>query len=217
MIALVRYLAADAMHGQRWLAPMLCCLAATIVFDAGGASAMSDYGATATVVLLPAALWLTIAVAGSEDRVQTAITVVTVGSATRVRLAKLIVTYVALVPLVVVAVLAPAVLGGQSLTGSVLGAGLAAHLMTALAGVALGAPLCRPVISRTAWTVLAAVAVCLAELLIPDCPPSRQLLSLLSTDHPQHLGASLGVITAQTVALAAVAVLAAQRLARART
>jgi hypothetical protein len=214
-LALVRYVLADALHGQRATAPALSFLVATAVLNAmGGGPVLPDYAATA-VALLPVALWLTVVVCNSEDPVLAAVTTVTAGSATRVRLAKLAAAYLACLPLILAALAWPLFMG-KRLSAGVLGAGLAAYLLTALAGVGLGALASRPVIRRSAWAVLLGVAFPMADLLIPDGPPAHQLVSLLSRQRLDHLATGLAAIAAQTVALAAAAVWLAHRLARSR-
>ena len=70
---------------------------------------------------------------------------------------------------------------------------------------------------HTAWAVLIGIMVCIAELAIPDFPPARQLLQVLGADHPHALGVSLLLIAMQAIALAAIAIAGAQRIARSRT
>jgi hypothetical protein len=135
--ALVRYVAADALRAERWAAPVLVFLAATASFNAGGGSALSCYGFTAAV-LLPVALWLTVSVSNSEDPVQEAVTAVTVGSAARVRLAKLLTAALVCVVLGVVSLVWSPVAGNPSSPRSAL-AGAVAHAVTIAAGVAFGA------------------------------------------------------------------------------
>ena len=141
MTALVRYVAADALRAERWAAPVLVFLAATASFNAGGGSALSCYGFTAAV-LLPVALWLTVSVSNSEDPVQEAVTAVTVGSAARVRLAKLLSAALVCAVLAVVSLVWSPVAGNPSSPRSVL-AGAVAHAVTIAAGVAFGAVLSR--------------------------------------------------------------------------
>lgn len=216
MTALLRYLLADAVRAQRWVAPAVTFLAAIAVIDVGGGSALSCYSAT-SAALMAIALWLTIAVVSSEDPIQTAITVVIVGSPFRVQLGKLLTAYIGCLPLAGLGVLWPLVVGGHSFNATAIAAGLAAHLVTALTGVGFGALLSRPVLRHTAWAVLIGIMVCIAELAIPDFPPARQLLQALGADHPHGLGLSLVLIAVQAIALAAVAVAGAQRIARSRT
>jgi hypothetical protein len=214
-VALLRYLTADVLRSQRWVPPVLCFLIAISVGDAGGGSALSCYGTT-SAAMLAIALWLTMVVTGSEDPVQTAITVVTVGGPTRVRLAKIATAYLACLPLVLFAVGWPLLVGGHAANVSAVAAGLVAHLVTALTGVGFGALLSRQVLRHTAWAVLFGVGICVAELAIPDCPPARQLLTALGADHPHHLAAAIAVTAAQAVAIAAVTIVGAHRIARSR-
>jgi hypothetical protein len=214
--ALVRYVLADALHGQRATAPALTFLVATAILNAmGGGPVLPDYAATATA-LLPAALWLAVVVCNSEDPVLAAVTAVTAGSPGRVRLARLVAAYLAVLPLVAVALVWPLALG-KPLTAGVLAAGLVAHLLTALGGVGLAALAARPVVRRSAWAVLLGAAISLAEVIVPGCPPVHQLLVLFGGERTGHLGGGLAWIAAQTAVLAAVAVLFAHRLARHRS
>jgi hypothetical protein len=214
-LALVRYVLADALHGQRGTAPSLTFLVATAILNAmGGGPVLPDYAAT-SVALLPVALWLTVVVCNSEDPVLAAITTVTAGSATRVRLAKLAAAYVACLPLILAALVWP-VFMGKRLTVAVFAAGLAAYLITTLAGVGLGALVSRPVIRRSAWAVLVGVAFTLADVIAPFGPPAHQLVVLLSRQRVEHLTTGLAAIAAQTALLAVVAVWLAHRLARSR-
>ena len=215
MTALLRYIAADAAGSQRWVAPMLCFLVAMTVLDAGGGSALSCYGST-SAAMLAVAIWLTIAVAGSEDPIQTAVTVVTVGSSVRVRLAKLAAAYAACLPLTLGAVAWPLLTGGHTASFGDVVAGVVAHLLTAVAGVGFGALLSRPVLRHTAWAVLLGVAIFLAEVAIPDVPPARQLLTLFGADHPHHMAIPIVIISLEALALAALTVFGAHRIARAR-
>lgn len=216
-MALVRYLAADALRAERWAAPVLTFLAAVVAFNAGGGSALSGYGFGATV-LLPVALWLTIAVSNSEDPVQTSITVVTVGSPFRVRLATLALAYLICLPLSLVGIVWP-LLSGHTAAGIDIVAGMTAHLLTALAGVAFGALLSRPVLDRLAWVVLAAVAICLAEVVVPGFPPLRQLLNLFAEEplDPGAVARPLALIAARTVVLSGALLAVAHRIALDRT
>lgn len=212
-VALIRFVGVDALRAQAWVAPYLCYLAAVALLDSAGASVLSLYASTSTV-LLPVALWLAVAVVNSEDPVQTAITAVTAGGSGRVRLAKLTAAYLACLPLAGFAVGWPLLIGADGATGTALGAGLTAHLASALGGVGFGAMLSRPIMRRTAWVVLTAVAVTLADILVPGLPPAHQILAVLGRDHQTDLALPLASTAAQSALLAAVAFLAAERLAR---
>ncbi len=66
---------------------------------------------------------------------------------------------------------------GHPASGGTAAAGLAAHLLAVLAGLAFGSVLSRPVLDRRAWAVLAGARCCLGEIVIPGAPPTRQLIS----------------------------------------
>lgn len=212
-VSLVRYLFADAMRGQRGIAPLLFFLVSASVLDVRSGPVLPNYGATAAV-LLPVALWVTVLVSGSEDPVQAAITTVTAGGAARVLAARLLCAYLITVPLALIALAWPVILGNGITAGTLL-AGLVAHLVTALAGVALGALISPPVVRRPAWSVLLGLFVLLAEVAVPHAPPARQLLTLVGK-HPDSVGAGLALILLETAALAAVAIAAAYRLGQQR-
>jgi hypothetical protein len=212
--ALVRYVAADALRAERWAAPVLLFLAATASFNAGGGSALSCYSFTAAV-LLPVALWLTVAVGNSEDPVQEAVTAVAAGSAVRVRLAKLLTAALLGAVLAVVALVWAPLAGNPASPGAVL-AGAVAHGITLAAGVAFGALLSRPVVTRLSHVVLGATALLLLELAVP-VPPLRPLLTLFGAEHPGHLALPLLLIAVETAVLAGAATALALRIARLRT
>jgi hypothetical protein len=213
VLNLVRYVAADARQGQRWLAPVLVFLAAELPFNVGGGSAFSVW-AFSTALLFAIAIWLTVTVLSTMDPAQVAVLVVAAGSF-RVRLAGLACAYAAVVGLAAFAVVWPLVVQHPTTRAGV-AAAIVAHLLTGLGGVAFGALLARPVLARRAWSVLAGVLVVVAEVVVPHAPPARQILELLDRDHPGRFTAPLAATAVQTVLLAAVVVAAAQRIARPR-
>jgi hypothetical protein len=215
VIALLGYVAADSLRAERWAAPVLLFLGATAAFNADeGGDALACYGFTAAV-LLPVAIWLTVAIGNSEDPVQRDVTAVTVGGAWRVRLARLLCASLVCVVLAIGALIWSPVAGNSDRPGWVL-AGLTAHLITLVAGVAIGAVLSRPVVTRLSRVVLGATAALLVELALP-VPPLRPMLTLFDADHPAALGWSLTLIAVETLALAVVLVGIAHRVARLRS
>jgi hypothetical protein len=213
VLNLVRYVAADARQGQRWLAPVLVFLGAELPFNVGGGSALSIW-AFSTGLLLAIAIWLTVTVLSTVEPAQAAVLVVAAGSF-RVRLAGLLTAYAMTAGLAAFAVVWPVIVQ-HPFTGAGIAAAVVAHLLTGLAGVAFGALLARPVLTRRAWAVLAGVLVVVAEVVVPHAPPARQILELLDRDDPGHFAAPLAATAAQTVLLVAVLVAAAQRIARPR-
>ncbi len=219
MTALGRYLCSVVVRSQGWFAPFLVFAALCSVDVAiGGANKGNSLPTFATdaALLLPVAIWLTVVVGNCEDPVQAAITVATVGSETRVRLGKLVVAYIGCMLLSVLSVvLAWATTGAPPLSTTL--EGFAAHLIAAATGVGVGALCMRPVLDRRAWAVLIGVFVTLAEVIVPNFPPDRQLLVLLGSARHAHLGTSLAVIAAESAAIAVVLVSAAIRVGQART
>lgn len=76
--------------------------------------------------------------------------------------------------------------------------------MTALAGVMLGTLCSRPIIGRTAWALLFAVVLDLADVVVPNGPPTRQILVLFNQTHPSQLALDLLLVAIETVAIGAV-------------
>lgn len=178
-VALLRYLGADVLRSQRWVAPLLAYLGGVAIFNVAGGPLLTTYADTATV-MLPVSVWLTVVVANSEDPVQAAVTAVTVGGGGRLRLGKLLTAWAACGLLTAVAVMWPLVVrsyAGPATAGDV-AAGVAAHLLVALFGAGVGSLGMRDVLPRTGWTVLVAASLCLADVLLPHAPPTRRILEL---------------------------------------
>ena len=204
-LALVRYLAADTLRAGRWVAPLAAFLILTATGTAVGETALGSYGFTVTA-LLPVSMWLTIAVLNSEDPVQTAITTVAIGNAFVVRLAKLLVAYLGAQILTAVAVLWPLLTGQPASTADVL-AGVLAHLLSSLAGVAFGSLAGRPLLRAPTWAVMIGITVFLIEILVPGFPPVRPIaVSFASHPKAPEVFGLLAVVAVQTVIGAAVLV-----------
>ena len=211
MIALVRYSAADVLRSQRWVAPVLTFLAVEAVIAAGNGTVLPTYAVSA-VALLFMTTWITVVTLNVEDPIQETVTAVAAGGRTAPRLAKMVVAYGFGLALAVVAL----VVSADGATIGHAGAGLGALLLGILAGVAIGALCSRPIVSRTAWAVIAGLTLCLVDALVPGLPPGRQLLENFDSDHVRDLASRLSVTALETVALVAVLVVASLRLARAR-
>lgn len=179
MTALLLYVGADVLRSQRWVAPLLAFLAGVAAFNVAGGPLLTTYADTATV-LLPVSVWLTVVVANSEDPVQAAVSAVTVGSDSRLRLGKLLTAWTGCVAVTAVAVLWPLLAHSDSgaATAGDVAAGIGAHLLVALFGVAVGSLGMRSVLDRAGYTVLVATVLCLADVLIPHAPPTRRVLEL---------------------------------------
>jgi hypothetical protein len=199
VLALMRYLADDALRAGRWVAPGVLFLAVTVSGTAVGESALGSYGFS-VAALFPVSMWLTVAVLNSEDPAQTTITTVAVGNAFVLRLAKLLVAYLGGQVLIAVAVLWP-LLMGQPAGPADVPAGILAHQLSGLAGVAFGSLIGRPLLSTPTWAVMIGIAVFLLELLVPGFPPVRPIaVSFATHPGPSVMFGLLAGVAVQTVA-----------------
>lgn len=216
-VALVRYIGADVVRSQRWLAPVVLFIAACAVFNSDVGPLLTTYAET-TALLFPIALWMTWVITNSEDPVHASITAVTVGGVNRLRLTKLLSAFIACAVLAAFAVALPLALANHSdpLTIGHVVAGLTAHLVVAAAGVAIGSLLMQSVIRRPGWAFVVATLAFIVEIAIPHFPPVRQILVLLNEDHPAHLGATLALVAVETAVLGGIIVGIALRVARYR-
>jgi hypothetical protein len=203
MTALARYVARDVLRSQRWVAAALAFVVATIVVDSGGGPLLSTYAACATALLF-AATWLTISIVNSEDPAQTPITAVTAGSWRRVQASKIVVALLAALLLAAAAVVVAPVLTGRTADPGDVGWGACALALTAATGVGFGAVCSRPLIRSRAWALLVAGSLCLAQVVIPDAPPVRQLLVRFGEQHPHDVASAVLVTAAETMVLAGV-------------
>ena len=104
----------------------------------------------------------------------------TAGSQTWVRASKLLAAFAVVVGLAAVGLIGPPLDSSQTVPWSYVAAGAVAHLVTGMAGVAVGAVFSRPIIGRTAWAILPALGVDLADIVIPHATPTRQILVLFN-------------------------------------
>lgn len=185
MSALVRYTAANVVLSQRYLPPVLLFLAFEFVFtgadDNGPLPPAYAVGAAGVFVC---GVWLTIVAVNAEDPVQRSITAVNAGGSGRVLLASVWVALVACLVLGIVGLGYPLLTGHHVITVSVLVLGALAELTSACTGVAIGLLCSRPVVRRTGYAVLGAVAAILLFLLVPGLPPVNPVFRLLAGTRP---------------------------------
>jgi hypothetical protein len=218
MTGIVRYVAADAARSQRWVAPLLFFAAAVVIFNTDAGPLLTTYADTAAC-LLPVAAWLTVVVVNAEDPIQTDVSIVTVGNDIQFRLGKLVTAFLACAGLTAASVVAPLVAHDYpgSVTAGDVAAGVAGHLLVAVLGVAVGSLGARPVIRRSGWAFLVLSAACLADIVIPHAPPTRQLLVLFDEDAPHGLARSLTANGAETLVLATAVIAVALSITRRRS
>jgi hypothetical protein len=211
--ALVRYVLADAVRGHRWVAPLLLFVAAEGILCATAGDVLPTYAGVA-VVMLFVSIWITVSFANAEDPMQFRVTAAGAGGAVKARLAKLLAALFAGVLLGSLGLIPPAALTSTPPTAWDVASGFLAVVATCAGGVAIGAMCVRPIIWKTSWAVLCGVAGGLVTLLVPHCPPTRQILTLFgsATAMTRPTGLLLAVV-AESLLLAVVLVLTSLQLA----
>jgi hypothetical protein len=214
--SLLRYVCRDTLRGQRWVAPLVCFAVLDAVLSAQTGSVLPTFAVTATGLLF-IGTWLTVVIVNNEDPVQQSITEACAGSRSRVRLSKLVFAYGASAALGLAGMIGPPIASTSGVTLKELAAGACAQLITALAAVSLGALCSRPIIRRRAWSVLLGVTVCLATVIVPSGPPTRQLLVLYNNTGSFALGVPIAFIALETVVLGFLAIAVSLRLSLRRS
>lgn len=174
---IARYQLAALMRSQRYLPPTLLFLALhSILYIPSDEPVLPGFAVTAGALFVVAG-WLTIALVDVEDPVQRAITRNHAGSTHRLLIG------IALAPLVPCAALTAISLAwghfthASGYTGTELTTGIAAHFVCACAGIALGLPCSRLLISRAGYALLTALAIFGVVLLVRWVPLIHPLLS----------------------------------------
>ncbi|WP_112261636.1 hypothetical protein [Lentzea terrae] len=159
MIALVRYLAADVLRGQRFLAPLLVFLGSLgMLFAYDPGPQLAAFSGSAALIY-PIGAWLTVVVATSEDVVRREITVVSAGGWPRVLAAVAVTAVVFGLAFAVVATVWPVVASPRPYSFLQVLAGLGVHSVAALLGVGVGLMFSRPVFDSIGRTVLVVFGV----------------------------------------------------------
>ena len=216
MFALLRYTLSDTFDTQRWVAPVVSLGVIVSIVSAQTGSLLPTYAILATAMLF-IGTWLTVVVVNNEDPVQQNITEACAGSRAKVRLTKLLFSFVFCTTLGLLAMVPPIFLSSNGVRVSVLLAGVCAQAIAALAAVALGSVCSRPIVRRHAWSVSMGVLVGFGSVLIPDGVPSRQLLVLFNKTGQFALGVPILLIALETLAICAVAVTASIKLSSVRS
>src|ERR1700722_15956469 len=215
MKAALRYSCRDTLRAQRWVAPLVSFAAIDAIASAQTGSLLPTFAATATALLF-VGTWLTVVVVNNEDSIQQAITESCVGSRSKLRVAKLVLAFLATAMLGILGMIGPVLSLSSKVIPRELTAGLCAHLITSVAAVALGALCSRPLVRRLAWSVLFAILICLATVIIPGAPPTRQLLVLFNETGSFALAGPLLLIGAETLVLGGIGLAISLRLSLSR-
>jgi hypothetical protein len=214
--ALVRYLLADLLRGQRYL-PVLVLFGAALAILYGGdpGDPVSAY-AGSCVVIYPVSVWLAVVVAGAEDPVQRTVTATTTGGWARLHTGVTLLAALGSALLALLATAWPLVTSAHHYSWAALGTGLGGHLVCGWTGTAVGLALSRPVITRIGVTVLATLAVVAPTYRLGRHTPVGAVLALLSDRDTAHAPQVLAVWGAVAVALLAATTWLATRVAARR-
>jgi hypothetical protein len=215
MKAALRYSCRDTLRGQRWVAPLVSFAAIDAIASAQTGSLLPTFATTATALLF-VGTWLTVVVLNNEDPIQQTITESCVGSRSKLRVAKLVLAFLATATLGILGMIGPVLGSSSKVISRELVAGLCAQLITSIAAVTLGALCSRPLVRRLAWSVLLAISICLATVIIPGAPPTRQLLVLFNMTGSFALTGPLLLTGVETLALGGIGVAISLRLSLSR-
>ncbi|MGZ3146837.1 hypothetical protein ACVDFE_33540 [Lentzea chajnantorensis] len=200
MTSLVRYLAADVLRGQRFLAPVLVFLGVMgMLFSSDAGQPLEAYSGSAAL-LYPVCAWMAVVVATSEDVVRREITVVSAGGWSRVLGAVAVVAVLFAVAMAVLAAVWPVVTNPHPYTVGEFLVGLGAHTAVALLGVGVGLMFARPVFDAIGRTVLAVFTVVVLTYPLGRGTPLGWVLDALG-----HNQVSLSVLWAGAVGAVLVA------------
>jgi hypothetical protein len=211
----LRYSLRDFLRGQHWAAPLVSFAAVDAIASAQTGSLLPTFAATATALLFIGA-WLTVVVINNEDPIQQMVTEACLGSRSKLRATKMILAFLATAALGSLGMIGPVMCLSSKVIPRELVAGLCAQLITSIAAVALGALCSRPLVRRIAWSVLFVILICLATVIIPGAPPTRQLLVLFNKTGSFALAGPLLLIGVETLALSSVGVAIFLRLSLSR-
>ncbi|ANZ42151.1 hypothetical protein BBK82_45685 [Lentzea guizhouensis] len=200
MTSLVRYLAADVLRGQRFLAPLLVFLGVLgMLFSSDAGQPLEAYSGS-SALLYPVCAWMAVVVATSEDAVRREITVVSAGGWSRVLGAVAVVAVLFAVAMAVLAAVWPVVTNPHPYTFTEFLVGLGAHTAVALLGVGVGLLFARPVFDAIGRTVLAVFSVVVLTYPLGRVTPLGWVLDALG-----HNQVSLSVLWAAVVGAVLVA------------
>ncbi|MET9020154.1 hypothetical protein ABZV93_09255 [Actinopolymorpha sp. NPDC004070] len=222
-LALTRMRLVSYVVSQRAWPPWVAGLALVLGAHAGGQSAPNQAYAFSAALLFAVFGWQAKTVLDTEPDGQRLLSRAAVGSGPREVVAGLLAAPVAAVPIVVVAVLVPYVMGALRIRGPALpwlGFGLWIHLLGVLAGLGVGSLASRVVVARVGWSALILVGAPVAVLVLGsrDALLARALVPpLIASAHLEPAADLGGLLTATLHAAGWAAVLLAVYAALRRT
>jgi hypothetical protein len=188
MTALYRYQFSVLLHSQRYLPPVVAFLALLAVLTSSSTGAILPTYAIVGGLLFACVAWLTIALINTEDPVSRTIAVVNAGDSRRVLGAAVLVALTGSVVLAAIGLSYPIVTGHHTVSGTELLVGVEAQLVCVVVGMGVGLVASRLVIPRTGYSLVVALGLVLALLLVRWISPINPLLTLLNgSRHPADM------------------------------
>jgi hypothetical protein len=207
--AMMSYTLRSLLRSQRWLPPVLTFALITAGIVAAVGDRVTSSFASACIFLIPIGAWMTVITCNIDDDAGRAMTLVAMGSYRRHQLAKAIVA--ALTTLAITAVVTVYLVAvSKHVHGYEVIEGVLAEVAVISVATGIGMLMSHPVVTRPAICTLTITAITLAELLIPQSPPVRQFVSALRVEH--NVLPRVGVITLESIAVAAILTFAAGSL-----
>lgn len=179
MIALFRYTFSVLLHSQRYLPPTLLFLALMAILTSSDTGPILPLYAVSAGLVFVCSTWLTVSLINTEEPVSRAIVVVNSRDSRKVLAASVLVALAGSLFLTVIGLYYPLVSGKHTVTGLDLFLGAEAQLTCAFVGIGVGLLTSRLVIGRPGYSLVVALALVMALLLVKWIPPVHPLLSLL--------------------------------------
>ncbi|SDT82008.1 hypothetical protein SAMN05216371_6927 [Streptomyces sp. TLI_053] len=214
MTALVRYRLTTLLLSQRYLAPLLLFTALVTVLTSNDTGPLTATHAASGLAMLLAATWLTTALAGLEDPTHRAVVTAAAGGHRRLATGTVLAALVVCLPLTVLGLVLPLLVGTHDPTPADLLLGAEAQLTCGCTGAAVGLLAARPVVRRQGYGLLLALVLLLVLTLGKGLPPVNLLLTRLSGHHRSaELVGSTGLLLALAAALLGAAAVVAHAVA----
>jgi hypothetical protein len=174
--ALIRYTLSNLFVSQRFVPPTFLFMVLLAVLTSNDPGPLVTVYAAAGGSLLAASVWITVAVANAEDPVGRWVLLANARRPSDVVVAIAVSALLYEAALIAIGLGYPLVTGHHTVTVSGLVIGAVAEFTCALVGTGVGLLCARPVIVRTGFSTLTAIALVLAVLLVKALPPVSPML-----------------------------------------
>ncbi|WP_405642826.1 hypothetical protein [Streptomyces uncialis] len=202
MTALIRYHCSVLLLSQRYLAPVLLFVSLIVVLTSSDSGPLAATYSSCAGAMLLCSTWLTMTLAGLEDRTHRSVVVVGAGGSLKVLVALVCTALLSCLPLTGVGVVLPLLIGRHDPVAADLLLGALAQLICALTGVAVGLVCSRPVFRRQGYGLVLALALLFTVTLAQGLPVNLLFTDLLDgKESADLLGDTIVPLTAALVAL----------------